>query len=56
MKLCHLKIILYLILYHYFGIKINDSFIITATGLDPAEPHFSKTDPVVRLEIGRAHV
>jgi pancreatic triacylglycerol lipase len=24
--------------------------LITAVGLDPAEPHFSKTDPVVRLD------
>jgi hypothetical protein len=25
-------------------------FIITLSGLDPAEPHFSKTDPIVRLD------
>lgn len=24
--------------------------MLLLTGLDPAEPHFSKTDPVVRLD------
>lgn len=42
--------IMHLIHYHWIWNIKQVLSIITLSGLDPAEPHFSKTDPIVRLD------
>jgi hypothetical protein len=42
--------IMYLNQYHCIWSITQVLSIITLSGLDPAEPHFSKTDPIVRLD------